>query len=80
MRKKVILHAEDTCSGPFWDEDSCEIGRTDAFFVKGKEYKVDFPGFKEWYDKADVYDPFTDVANFQKEGFDKWVNEGIYLL
>jgi hypothetical protein len=75
---KVILHAEDTYSGPFWDEDSCEIGRTDALYIDKKEYKVDFPGFKEWYNKADKYDPFTDVEVFQKEGFDEWVNQGYF--
>lgn len=77
-RKRIILHADCTSSGPFWENDFCEIGRTDAFYIDNKEYKVDFPRFNEWYNKADMYYPFNDVEEFQKEDFDEWVKQGYF--
>lgn len=72
----VILHAGDTCSGPFWDADNCEIGRYDSFSIGGTEYKITFSGFREWYEQADRFDPYTDVEVFNIDGFDDWVNQG----
>lgn len=75
-RKEITLSAsEGTCAGPFWD-GFCEIGDCEELWIDGTCYKVDITGLKEWFLKADRYDPYTDMCEFIAEGFDEWVNEG----
>ena len=76
MDKIVILHAEDTYSGPFWDDDSCMIGDCDGVWIDETFYKIEFPGFVDWYRKADIFDPYSDVTIFQTNGFEEWINQG----
>ena len=76
MAKIVVLHAESTYTGPFWDENGAEAGDCNSFEIDGTYYKVNLPGFKEWYSQADKYDPYSDLADFQLAGFEEWVNKG----
>lgn len=78
-RKPIVFHAEDTFSPLLWDneDDFTEVGDTSSFYIDGKEYSLDFlRGLKEWFQKADMYDPYTDVAQFTQDGMEQWINEG----
>lgn len=77
MDKVVVLHAESTFVGPFWEEnDFCNLGDIDEFWIDDIKYNVDFPGFKDWFMKSDMYDPYSDIDVFTLDGFDEWVNQG----
>ncbi len=74
-RKQVTLHAETTSAGPFWD-GFCNIGEYNELWIDDVKYDITFPRFKEWYNQADKFDPYSDVDVFQINGFDDWVNQG----
>lgn len=73
----IVMHAEDTYSPLFWDEDGAGIGDYDSFFIGNEEYSTSsIVGLKEWYMQADKYDPFTCVTEFKIEGMEEWINQG----
>lgn len=75
--KQVILFAENSCVGPFWENGFCNIGDCNELWVDDVMYRIDFPGFKEWYMQADKYDPYSDVeVKFNAAGYDDWVKQG----
>ena len=75
--KQVILFAENTFVGPFWENSFCNIGEYNELWIEDVKYDIDFPGFKEWYMQADMFDPYSDVeCEFNVAGFDNWVNQG----
>lgn len=47
--KQVILHAETTSVGPFWEDGFCNIGEYNELWIGNVKYDIDFPGFKEWF-------------------------------
>lgn len=75
--KCIVFEAWDTFSPLFWNEEDEGIGDTDSFFLGDEEYSV-FPikGLKEWFGKADEYDPHTDVTQFTTKGMEEWINQG----
>ena len=79
---KIIFEADTTYAGVFWDEDGfCEIGDLQNIDL-GDGNIVKLPviqGLKEWHEKADIYDPYSSVVDFQIEGYEEWVNEGYRL-
>lgn len=79
---KITFEANTTYNGVFWDENEfCEIGDLEDIFLKnGKSIKLPaIQGLKEWHEKADIYDPYSSVTDFQIEGYEEWVNEGYRL-
>jgi hypothetical protein len=52
------------------------IGDCDGVWIDETFYKIEFPGFVDWYRKADIFDPYSDVATFQTNGFEEWINQG----
>lgn len=77
--KYVVFRAEDTYSELIWDDEDVGIGDIDSFWIGDKEYSLkSLDGLKEWFYQADKYDPFSEVADFQLEGMEEWINKGYY--
>lgn len=75
--KYIKFMAEDTFAPLIWDDEACGIGYYDSFYIGDKEYSLSsLEGIKEWYFKADKYDPYTDIDQFTTEGMEEWINQG----
>ena len=75
--KAIIIGPDTTYSPLFWDEDGAAIGDYDYFLIGDEEYSTSsIEGLKEWFIKADKYDPYTDIAVFTTEGMEEWINQG----
>ena len=75
--KAIIIGPDTTYSPLFWDEDGAAIGDYDYFLIGDEEYSTSsIEGLKEWFLKADKYDPHTEIAEFTTEGMEEWINQG----
>jgi len=75
--KYIVMHAEDTFSPLFWDDDDAGIGDVDSLDIDDEEISLSsLIGLKEWFIQADKYDPYTDVSKFTTEGMEEWINNG----
>ena len=75
--KYVVFMAEDTFSSLLWDDEDAGIGDVEHLWIGDKEYSLEsLEGIKEWFYKADKYDPYSDVTDFQVEGMEEWINQG----
>ena len=75
--KYVVFLAEDTFSSLSWDDADAGLGAVAHFRIGDKEYSLEsLEGIKEWFYKADKYDPYSDVTDFQVEGMEEWINQG----
>lgn len=82
MEKKqnVIFMADDTFSGPFWDEEWVDIGDCEEFFLEEETIDVtSITELKSWYSHADEYDPFSAFCTFNPIGYDDWVLQGYHI-
>jgi hypothetical protein len=75
--KYIKFMAEDSFAPLFWDDEACGIGDEESFYIGDIEYPLSsLEGIKEWFLKADKYDPYTDVTQFTTEGMEDWINQG----
>lgn len=75
--KYIVMHAEDTFAPLFWDDDNVGIGDVDSFDIDDEEISLSsLTGLNEWFSKADMFDPYTDVSTFTSEGMEEWINQG----
>lgn len=73
----IVMEPDTTYSPLFWNDEGMAIGEYDLFYIGDDEYKTSsIEGLKEWYLKADKYDPYTDIAEFTTEGMEEWINQG----
>jgi len=75
--KFLVFSAEDTFSPVIWDDGEVANGEVDYFWLD-KEYisLSSVIGLKEWYSKADQYDPCDNLGQFTTEGMEEWINQG----
>lgn len=77
VSESIVFGPDTTYSPLFWDGEGVAIGDYDSFFIENKEYSTSsLMGLREWFMKADKYDPYTDIAQFTIEGMEKWINQG----
>ena len=77
MSKAIVMGPDTSYSPLFWDEEDAAIGDYDLIFIGDEEYSTSsIIGLKEWFMQADKYDPYTDIAEFTKEGMEEWINQG----
>ena len=75
--KYVRFMATDTFSPLFWDDEDVGIGYDFCFYIGDEEYDFSsFVGIKEWFQKTDKYDPYTDIEEFTIVGMEEWINQG----
>ena len=71
------MHAQDTFSPLFWDDEDCDIGDYTTLYLGDHEISLSrLIGLKEWFLQADKYDPYTDISTFNPECMDDWINQG----
>lgn len=77
LPRYIVFQADDTFSFLFWDDEDAAIGDYESFYIGDDEYSLlSLEGLKEWFYKADKYDPYTDVAQFTTDGMEEWINQG----
>ena len=73
----IVMHAQDTFSPLFWDDEDCDIGDYTTLYLGDHEISLSrLIGLKEWFLQADKYDPYTDISTFNPEGMEDWINQG----